>query len=110
MSDDPALDPDAAQVVAKVRRLMLLSVLFTGIAVAAVLVVIGYRVYRNEGAVAAAVPDVTARLPKGARIVSSAVAGDRIVLTLDINGATELRTFDVHSLKPAGRLQFVNEP
>jgi hypothetical protein len=110
MSDDPALDPDAAQVVAKVRRLMLFSVLLTGVAVAAVLVVIGYRVYRNEGAIAAAVPDVTARLPKGARIVSSVVAGDRIVLTLDINGTTELRTFDVHSLKPAGRLQFVNEP
>ncbi|MBN8955063.1 MAG: hypothetical protein J0H17_00405 [Rhizobiales bacterium] len=110
MSDDPALDPDAAQVVAKVRRLMLFSVLLTGVAVAAVLGVIGYRVYRNEGAIAAAVPDVTSRLPKGARIVSSAVAGDRIVLTLDINGATELRTFDVHTLKPAGRLQFVNEP
>jgi hypothetical protein len=110
MTDEPALDPEAASVVAKVRRLMLVSVLFTGIAVAAVLVVIGYRIYRNEGASAAAMPDVTARLPKGARIIASAVADDRIVLTVDVNGTTELRTFDVRTLKPTGRLQFVNEP
>ena len=110
MSDEPALDPEAAQVVAKVRRLMALSVLFTGLAVAAVLIVIGYRVYRNEGAIAAAVPDVTARLPKGARIVASAVADERIILTLEVNGTTELRTFDVRTLRPTGRLQFVDEP
>jgi hypothetical protein len=49
-------------------------------------------------------------LPKGARIVATAVAGDRLVVTLDVGGATEIRTFDARTLKPAGRLKFANEP
>jgi hypothetical protein len=32
------------------------------------------------------------------------------VVTLDIGGTTEIRTFDAHSLKPVGRLKFVSEP
>ncbi len=110
MSEDPALDPEAAQTLAKVRRLLLVSVLFTGAAIAAVLVVIGYRLYRSEQAIAAAVPDETARLPKGARVIGSAVSGERIVLTIDVDGAMELRTFDLRTLKPSGRLRFAHEP
>jgi hypothetical protein len=54
--------------------------------------------------------DATATLPKGARIVSTGIAGDRLLVTLDIGGATEIRTFDAKSLKPTGRLKFVSEP
>ena len=54
--------------------------------------------------------DVSALLPKGARIVSTAVAEDRIAVTVDVNGAIEIRTFDLHTLKPAGRLRFATEP
>jgi hypothetical protein len=54
--------------------------------------------------------DVTATLPKGARIVSTGVAGDRLVVTLDVGGVIEIRTFDAHTLKPAGKLKFANEP
>ena len=35
---------------------------------------------------------------------------ERLVLTLDIAGATEIRTFDAKTLKPAGKLRFVSEP
>ena len=50
-------------------------------------------------------------LPKGARIVTTGVAGDRLVVTLDVGGTTEIRTFDARTLKPAGRLNaFVGEP
>ena len=49
-------------------------------------------------------------LPKTARVVSTAVAGDRIVVTLDIGGATEIRTFDSKTLKEAGRIRFATEP
>ena len=49
-------------------------------------------------------------LPKGARIVSTGVAGDRLVVTLDIGGTIEIRTFDAKTLKPAGKLKFANEP
>jgi hypothetical protein len=54
--------------------------------------------------------DATATLPKGARIVSTGIARDRLLVTLDIGGATEIRTFDAHTLRPAGRLKFVGEP
>ncbi|QWG14173.1 hypothetical protein KMZ68_05695 [Bradyrhizobium sediminis] len=58
----------------------------------------------------AAATEVTASLPKGARIVATGIAGDRLLLTLDIGGVTEIRTFDARTLKPAGRLKFVSEP
>ena len=87
---------------------MLISGATTLVAVAAVLGVIGYRVFKSEGSVVQA--DVTALLPKGARIVSTAVAEDRIAVTVEVGGALEIRTFDLKTLKPAGRLRFATEP
>jgi hypothetical protein len=78
------------------------------LAVAAVLSVIGYRVFRSGGS--AAPTDVTALLPKGARIVSTAVTEDRLVVTVDRQGVIEVRTFDLQTLRPAGRLRFATEP
>jgi hypothetical protein len=104
----PEPTPEQAALFGRVRRLMLIAGLTTALAVAAVLVAIGYRLYRAEGSAAAS--DTTATLPKGARIVSTAVAGDRLVVTLDIAGSVEIRTFDARTLKPAGRLSFASEP
>ena len=107
-ADDAApLDAAAARMVAKVRWLMLISAATTLLAIAAVIGVIGYRVFKAEGSAPA---DVTALLPKGARVVSAAVAEDRIAVTLDVGGAIEIRTFDVRTLKPTGRLRFATEP
>ena len=87
---------------------MLLSGFATALGIAVVIGVIGYRVYSSGGS--AAPPDVTATLPKGARVVSSAVSGDRVVVTVDVAGATEVLTFDLKTLKPTGRLRFATEP
>ena len=106
----PEPTPEQAVLFARVRRMMLIAGATTGIAVAAVLFAVGYRLFKSEPSVTTAAADVTATLPKGARIVSTAVAGDRLVVTLDIGGATEIRTFDARTLKPAGKLQFVREP
>jgi hypothetical protein len=103
----PQPTPEQAALFARVRRMMLIAGLTTGLAVAAVLVAIGYRLFRAEGS---AHSDITATLPKGGRIVSTAVVRDRVVVTLDVGGSTEIRTFDVHTLRPAGRLRFVSEP
>ena len=105
--DEAPLDPAAARIVAKVRWLMLIAGATTLLAIAAVIGVIGYRVFKAEGSAAA---DVTALLPKGARVISAAVAEDRIAVTLDVGGAIEIRTFDAKTLKPAGRLRFAIEP
>ncbi|HXW29836.1 MAG TPA: hypothetical protein VEK55_10770 [Xanthobacteraceae bacterium] len=105
----------------RIRRLMLVSNLFMVIGIAAVLGVVGYRLFRTEAPPPAPVAkpapapadtplDMTLTLPRGARIVQTAVAGDRLVLTLEIGGASEVRTFDIRTLKPAGRLSFANAP
>jgi hypothetical protein len=104
----PEPTPEQAALFARARRLMLIAGLTTALAVAAVLIAIGYRLFRSEGSTVAT--DTVSMLPKGARIVSSAVAGDRLVVTLDIGGVTEIRTFDAHTLKATGRLKFVGEP
>ena len=106
----PEPTPEQAALMARVRRMMLIAGLTSALAVAVVLIAVGYRLYRGEGSPAAASADIIATLPKGARIVSTAVAGERLVLTLDISGVTEIRTFDAKTLKPDGKLRFVSEP
>jgi hypothetical protein len=106
----PEPTPEQAALIARVRRMMLIAGLTSALAIAVVLIAVGYRLYRGEGSPAASSTDITETLPKGARIVGAAVAGERLLLTLDIGGATEIRTFDAKTLKPAGKLRFVNEP
>ena len=86
---------------------MLISGATTLMAIAAVVGVIGYRVFKAEGSAPA---EVTALLPKGARVIATAIAEDRIAVTVDIGVAIEIRTFDAKRLKPTGRLKFATEP
>ena len=106
--DEKPLDPEAARIVSRVRWMMAISALTTLLAVIAVLGVVSYRLLRSDGSAATA--DVTALLPKGARIVATAVAEDRIAVTIDVNGILEIRTFDLRSLRQTGRLRFATEP
>jgi hypothetical protein len=111
MTEPVAADPNpelSEQLARRIRRMMLIAGLTTGIGIAAVFVAIGYRLFRGEGSVVQV--DLTERLPKGARILSTGVAGDRLVVTLEAAGVTEIRTFDARTLKSAGRLKFANEP
>jgi hypothetical protein len=116
----PRPDADAAAVIARVRRLMLVSMAVTLVAVGTVFAFIGYRVFKGDGITAKtadklpeapSIPaDITLSLPSGARVIQSAVAGDRLVITLEIDGKIEVRTFDVNTLQPAGRLNFSSTP
>ena len=49
-------------------------------------------------------------LPKGAKITGTAVAEGQVAVTLDVGGTVEVRTFDLKTLRPTGRLRFANEP
>lgn len=106
-----AAEPDAMAtgMFARVRLLMIISGLTTLLAIAAVVSVIGYRVFRAGGSAAATAEGIIT-LPKGARVVASSIADDRIVVTLDIGGLTEIRTFDIKTLKEIGRIRFATEP
>ncbi len=104
----PELTPEQAALTAKVRRMMLVAGLTTALGIGALLIAIGYRLFHTESSVAAS--EVTITLPKGARIVSTAVTGDRLALTLDIGGITEIRTYDAHSFKPLATVKFASGP
>ena len=65
----PEPTPEQAALFARVRRMMLIAGLTTALAVSAVLIAIGYRLFRTEGSAVAT--DITATLPKGARIVAT---------------------------------------
>jgi hypothetical protein len=108
--EEQAADAAAARFMRRVRWLMAISGATTLVAIAAVLGVIGYRVFKQDGRPAAAAAEVTALLPKGARILATSVADDRLVVMVDVGGATEIRTFDLHTLRPVGRLRFATEP
>jgi hypothetical protein len=112
MSDAEAekpLEPEAARAVAQVRRLMMIATATTFVAVAVVLGVIGYRVFKSGGS-APAVSDAVAQLPPGAKVISTAVGDGRIVLTVDIGGSLELRIYDLNTLKAVGRMRFAPQP
>jgi hypothetical protein len=100
-------DADTGTLVARARLMMIISALTTLIAIAAVVSVIGYRVFNNGGPIGV---DGIITLPKGARLMSTAASAGRVAVLIDINGATELRTFDIKTLKQTGRLQFATEP
>ena len=106
--DEKPLDPEQQKIVAKVRWLMLISGFATLLGIAVVIGVIGYRFFRANGSVAPA--EVTALLPKGAKVTATAVADDRIAVTIEQGGVVEVRTFDLKTLKPTGRLRFATEP
>ncbi|HEY0223312.1 MAG TPA: hypothetical protein VGC38_02225 [Pseudolabrys sp.] len=108
MSDaEKPLDPEAERALRQVRKLMMIASATTFIAVAVVLGVIGYRVFHLEGRApqSAQSADVPAALPAGAKVISSAVGDGRIVLTVEIEGRLELRTFDLNTLKALGQLR-----
>src|SRR5512146_1106539 len=105
MSDDQTpLNPEAAAAIVKVRRMMIVIMMATFVAIAVVLMVIGYRLFHVKES-APSLADVTEALPAGAKVLSTAVGADHIVVTIEVGGVVELRTFDPDTLKPQGRLR-----
>ena len=114
MSDDAKpLDPEQAAALNRIRRLMMIASVTTFIAIAVVFGVIGYKVYKSgdsAAALAPALPAAEASLPPGARVLSSAIGDRRLVLTVEIGGAVELRSFDLETLRPIARQRLETKP
>jgi hypothetical protein len=110
MSDDQKpLNPEAAAAIGKVRRMMIIIMTATFVAIALVLVVIGYRLFHVEES-APSFADVTEALPAGAKVLSTAISNEHIVVTIEVAGTIELRTFDPDTLKPLGRMRLEPKP
>jgi hypothetical protein len=116
MSDQSPSEAEQAQFMAKVRRLMLIASATTVLAVGAVIAVIGYRVFHWQGSAPVQVlpgppqPEATATLPRGAKVLSSAIGEGRIVLTVEVAGGIELRSFDLNTLKPLAMVRLAPNP
>ncbi len=113
MPDDvKPLDPEQMRALAQVRRFMMIASATTFIAIAVVFAVIGYKVYTSgDSAPEVSVPaDVVVALPAGAKVLSTVIGNDHIVVTIEAGGVTELRTFDPDTLKPLGRLRLDARP
>ena len=110
MSDDEKpLDPETARMVARVRRLMMIASATTFVAVAVVLAVIGYRVFRLEGS-APPFADVTVALPAGAKVLSTAIGEGGLAVTIELAGSVEVRSFDLNTLRPLGIIRLAPKP
>jgi len=109
-AQDAAVDPAQLRFIARMRWMMVISGATTVLAVVAILGVIGYRLLRHEGSAPSRPTDMTALLPKGAKVVATSVSGDRIAVVLDVNGRVEVRTYDLDTLRPTGTLKFATEP
>lgn len=100
------LDPQQEAIVRKLKRMAIFS---TALMVVGVLAIIGVIVYRlsNPARVpkAAPVPAITNALPKGSRVISTAVSDGRIVVTVERDGVTEMRVFDLLTLQLRGTLR-----
>jgi len=89
---------------------MLIASLTTVIAVGAVFGVIGYRVFRSGESAAPPAAAAAASLPAGAKVLSTAVGDGHVVLTVEVNGAVELLSFDLRTLRPLGRIRLETKP
>jgi hypothetical protein len=107
--DGKPLDPAAQAVVDRVRRMSMLSAVATVLGISVVIVMVGWRIYKGAASAPPPQADIITMLPKGARVVAAQVAGEKLVVTVDVNGAIEVRSFDIHTLQQTGRLRFVEE-
>jgi hypothetical protein len=87
--------------------MMVIAALTTLLAITAVVVVIGYRVYGTRAP--ATITDGLVMLPKGAHVISSTVTASTIGVTIDVDGADEVRIYDRKTMQQVGRLRFGSE-
>ncbi len=108
---NPALDDDDAaerRVVRKLRGMMIGSSLVMIVGFLAVFGVIAYRL--SSGTEKVRAPEASLQLPAGARVISATVGEGRLLVTIEVAGATEVRIFDLNTLEPRGRLRLSPQP
>jgi uncharacterized membrane protein (DUF485 family) len=110
-TDDKPLDPAQANIVRRLRRLMLFSSVIMLAGFLVVFGVIAYRLSTTATTPAADAPiEANIGLPKGARVLSTAIADGRLTVTMDLGGRTEVRLYDLATQKQLGRVRFRTQP
>jgi len=111
--EEQPLDPAAARIQQKLRRLILISGLTLGIGMIAVFSAILYRVVKSEPDGAGAAKPVYASgellVPKGSTVVSSSKDGDFLTVTIRTEAGSEVRVIDLRTRAVVSRIRFVPE-
>jgi Family of unknown function (DUF6476) len=108
-SDGEDLSPGQARVVARVRRLMLSSLLIMAAGFLAVFGVIAYRLYASAERGRTPIEE-TLNLSRGTRVMSTAATGNRLVVTVENAGLVEVLIYDLETLQPKGRFTIKPTP
>jgi len=106
--DEPPLDPVMERVQRRLRRLMLIGGLTLGLGLVAVLAAILYRIASMDSTPEGgpvALEAGSAAVAPGARLLSTALDGDRLALTFDEGGAPVVVVIDLRTLTVAGRIR-----
>jgi hypothetical protein len=93
---DPPLDAAQLKLQRKLGRLLFFSSLIMALGLIAVFAAILYRVYGRPST--AAPIEATVTLPAGARVVSTVLDGERMLVTVDTGRGTRLLVVDVATL------------
>jgi hypothetical protein len=107
-ADHDARDAAERRVVRRLRGMMIGSSLVMIVGFLAVFGVIAYRL--SSGADRPRAPEALLALPAGARVISATAAEGRLIVTIEIGGASEVRIFDLATLEPRGRLRLAPQP
>ena len=91
--------------VRKLRRMAVFSTILMIGGFLAVFAVIAYRLSNMPAPQATAIPAITNALPKGSRVVATSLSDGRIVVTIEREGVTEMRVFDLSTLQLRGTLR-----
>ena len=110
-NDDKPLTPAQEALVAKLRRLALVSGLIFGVGLLAVFSVILWRVVnRDRGANAPTAAEIRLPVPAGTTLVSASLDGNRAALVVEeAGGARSLVIVDLQSGREIGRLRLVSD-
>ncbi|MBN8938646.1 MAG: hypothetical protein J0H01_04110 [Rhizobiales bacterium] len=101
-SDPDVNDPASEAVVAKIRRISIVSSIIMIAGVGTVLAVIAYRLMGGQG------PSGPVRVgaidPQGAKVISAVAADSQLTVTYDQGGLPVIVVYDLKSLKEVHRI------
>ena len=103
------LTPEQTRIVLRVRRIMLGSLLIMAVGFLAVFGVIAYRLYAGAERPRAPIEE-TLNLARGAKVLSTTVAGNRLLVTVENAGVVQVLIYDLETLQPKGRFVINQTP
>jgi hypothetical protein len=107
--DAEELTPEQQRVIGRVRKLMLVPLLVMIVGFLTVFGVIAYRLSMS-GERGRPVVEKVLNLSRGARVISTSVDNNKLAVTIEVGGSTEVLLYDLETMQPAGRFVIRTTP